>query len=230
MIILGMDTSCAQASCALSIEGSAFEKKSTEDKRKHSQTLMPMVGELLAEHGLKARDMDGFAISCGPGSFTGLRIGMAAIKGLAFPLGKKISCVNSLDILANGIERANGIICPIIDARNNQVYTALYKKAGSFSVPVTEYMGIGVMELARMLKEEGTGAVICGDASQMHREVLAKESGTVIDNPGQDFLYPSAGVLVNLVLWGYPGIRMVEASEAVPFYLRVPQAERLYGK
>ncbi|MFO7612209.1 MAG: tRNA (adenosine(37)-N6)-threonylcarbamoyltransferase complex dimerization subunit type 1 TsaB [Clostridia bacterium] len=230
MIILGIDTSCAQASCAVSIEGSVFEKKSTEDKKKHSQTLMPMVGELLSEHGLKAVDIDGFAISCGPGSFTGLRIGMAAVKGLSYTLGKKVSCVNSLDILANGFAGTNGIICPMIDARNNQVYTALYRWDGRFNIPFTEYMGIGVMELSQMLNSEKNSAIICGDASQMHHVSLSKASDAGIDNPGQDFLYPSARILVNLVLGGYPGIRTVDASEAVPFYLRVPQAERLYGK
>ena len=226
MIILGIDTSCEQASCALYIDGDVKERRSVVDKRKHSETLMPMVEAFLADNDVNVKDIDLFAVSAGPGSFTGLRIGMAVVKGMAFSTDKSIAVIKTLDILANYFINGNSVVCPMIDARNNQVYTAVYRFSDGFYRPVTDYMGIKIEELAELLKQYGTVA-FNGDASLKHYEVF-KDNGVLGPEPDERFLYPSAGVLVRMAASGLG--ELTKPSEAVPFYLRVSQAERFHGK
>ncbi|MCK5758655.1 MAG: tRNA (adenosine(37)-N6)-threonylcarbamoyltransferase complex dimerization subunit type 1 TsaB [Clostridiales bacterium] len=226
MIILGVDTSCEQASCAIYSENDIQERRSVVDKRKHSETLMPMIDAFLKDIGIGVRDIDLFAVSGGPGSFTGLRIGMAAIKGMAFSTNKQIAVIKTPDVLANYYSTEGITVCPVIDARNNQVYTAVYKWKDSFYRPVTDYMGVKIEELADILKDYEK-VQFCGDAAIKHYDYF-KNNSINCSEPNPDELYPSAGVLVRLAAAGFGEI--VSPSEAVPFYLRVSQAERFHGK
>ena len=226
MIILGVDTSCEQASCAVYSDSDIQVRRSVVDKRKHSETLMPMVDAFLSDLGISVKEIDLFAVSGGPGSFTGLRIGMAAIKGMAFVTNKKISVIKTPDVLANYYSEKGNIVCPMIDARNNQVYTAIYKWKDNFYRPITDYMGVKIEELANILKEYKK-VKFCGDAAINHYEFFTANN---IDcsEPNSDELFPSAGVLVKLAAAGFGEI--TDPSEAVPYYLRVSQAERFNGK
>ncbi|MCK5757652.1 MAG: tRNA (adenosine(37)-N6)-threonylcarbamoyltransferase complex dimerization subunit type 1 TsaB [Clostridiales bacterium] len=226
MIILGVDTSCEQASCALYIEGIIHEIRSEADKRKHSEKLMPMVDGLLKKNGVKPDAIDLFAVSEGPGSFTGLRIGMASIKGMAYALKKNIITIKTPDVLANHFSSDSGIVCPVIDARNNQVYTAVYEWENGFYRAITDYMGVKTEDLLKiLLKYQNIN--FCGDAAIMHYEFFIK-NGLGCIKPDTAFLYPSADILVKMAASGLGDI--VNPAEAVPFYLRVSQAERFYGK
>lgn len=229
MIILGADTSCDRASCALWIDGKIEERKSAEDKRRHSETFMPMVADLMREKGVGPEDLNLLAVSIGPGSFTGLRIGMASIKGMAYTLGLKIACATSLDILANGLKDAEGTICPVIDARNRQVYTALYKNSPGGAIRTTEYMGIKVEELAHKLMDGEKPVHLCGDAAYRYCGYFADNFHIPCEVP-KESEYPSAGVLVEMAAGEHQGISILRTEEAVPFYLRKSQAERLHGK
>jgi tRNA threonylcarbamoyladenosine biosynthesis protein TsaB len=225
MKILGIDTSCEQASCALYIDGIVSERRSSIDKRKHSETLMPMVDRFLKDSGINAGEIDLYAVSAGPGSFTGLRIGMAAVKGMAYAMDRKIAVIKTPDVLANYYNSDDSAVCPMIDARNNQVYTAIYKKEAGFQMPVTGYMGIKIEELAEMLSQYEK-VEFCGDASVKHYDFF-KSAGINCIKPSDEYLYPSAAVLVELAAGGIG--EQVRPDEAVPFYLRVSQAERFHG-
>lgn len=225
MIILGIDTSCEQASCAILKDGGIWERRSEPDKKKHSETLMPMVDEFLKEMGIEAAGIELFAVSGGPGSFTGLRIGMSAVKGMAYTLKKQITVIKTPDILANAFNESDETVCPLIDARNNQVYTAVYKFCNGLFEPITEYTGIKIEDLANKLKEY-KNIRLCGDASIKHYNYLS-ENGVDCKEPNDEHLYPSAAVLVAMAAKG-SGIT-VNPSEAVPYYLRVSQAERFHG-
>ncbi len=226
MIILGVDTSCEQASCALYIDGVIHSVRSEEDKRKHSETLMPMVDGLLKKTGVKSDAVDLFAVSGGPGSFTGLRIGMASIKGMAYALKKNIVIIKTPDVLANHYSSGSGIVCPMIDARNNQVYTAVYEWENGFYRPITNYIGVKIEDLLQILKKY-QNINFCGDASLKHYEFFVK-NGLGCSEPDIAYLYPSADILVKMAASGLGDI--VNPAEAVPFYLRVSQAERFHGK
>lgn len=225
MIILGIDTSCEQASCAVFKDGEIWERRSKPDKKKHSETLMPMVDEFLKVKGIRVTDIDLFAVSGGPGSFTGLRIGMAAIKGMAYTVKKQVAVIKTLDILANSFKSSAETVCPMIDARNNQVYTAIYKYSNGLFKPATEYLGMKIEDLANKLKEYNKVS-ICGDASIKHYNFLT-EHGVICKEPDKVHLYPSSGILVSMAAEGSGDV--VDPSEAVPYYLRVSQAERFHG-
>jgi tRNA threonylcarbamoyladenosine biosynthesis protein TsaB len=228
MKILAIDTSCEQASCALYIEGELMEKKSPVDKRRHSSVLMSMVKDLLDENNLKARDMDLFAVGSGPGSFTGIRIGMSAVKGMAYATGKSIHSAKSLDILANRYKSPVGIVCPMIDARNRQVYTAVYRWNGNFYEPETDYLGISIEKLSELLAGKDGRKVICGDACEKHLEFLTVEAGIRGIEADTFNKYPSAVVLADMVAGDNALVDKGNAAEILPFYLRESQAKRLY--
>ncbi|HPJ21160.1 MAG TPA: tRNA (adenosine(37)-N6)-threonylcarbamoyltransferase complex dimerization subunit type 1 TsaB [Clostridia bacterium] len=229
MKILALETSCEQASCALYIDGTVVEKKSQEDKRRHSSVLMPMVMDLLHENNLTADEIDLFAACSGPGSFTGIRIGMSAAKGMAFAANKPLASARSLDILAAGYNSSAAIVCPVIDARNMQVYTAVYEWKNGAYMPVTGYMGIHIEELAVILKAATEHITLCGDAQETCLGLM-KEAGIrdIGIDPANRF--PSAAVLAKMAATGSTLIKKGSAADILPFYLRESQAKKLYDK
>lgn len=124
--ILAADTSTLTASAAvITSEGTVFESN-LPSRETHSRTLLPVVTNLLAKAGLTIHDVDLLAAGVGPGSFTGLRIGLSALKGLAYGAGKKLIGVPSLDAMVHELAPGAGQVCPVIDARKGQIYTAVY--------------------------------------------------------------------------------------------------------
>ena len=127
MIVLSIDSSSKVATAALLNDNEVLGEYVINNKREHSVLLMPMIENLLKDCNLTIDDIDGFVVSKGPGSFTGLRIGMATIKGLSFGSSKPYISISTLDALAYSLINFNGIICPIMDALRENVYTGFYK-------------------------------------------------------------------------------------------------------
>lgn len=127
MKILSVDTSTIVATAAVADEERLICETIVNFQKKHSEKLMPAIDHMLKDAGLTIQEMDGFAIVNGPGSFTGLRIGMATVKGFAQALNKPVVPISTLEALAYNLPYANGIICPILDAQRSQVYTGLYR-------------------------------------------------------------------------------------------------------
>jgi tRNA threonylcarbamoyladenosine biosynthesis protein TsaB len=228
MMVLAIDTSCEQASCAINDNGVVRETRSPEDKRRHSSVLMPMVMQFLEDNGFSLDEVDLFAVGSGPGSFTGIRIGMASVKGMAFIKGRGIYTAKSLDILANRYDEKAGTVCPMIDARNGQVYTAIYRWNGEFHEPVTGYIGISVERLSEMLAIEKEPVTLCGDAHGKYLDFLRDEKGLHGILSDESNKYPSAAVLAVMAAKNNPLGETGSASGSMPFYLRESQAERLY--
>ena len=126
MLILGIDTCCMAATTALMSDDRLVAQVVQNNKKTHSQNIMPMIDFMLSQAEVSAKDVDGFAVAVGPGSFTGVRIGVATIKALAHATGKPCIAVSTLKALANNVVPFEGIICPIMDARRGQVYNALF--------------------------------------------------------------------------------------------------------
>ncbi|HEX9062575.1 MAG TPA: tRNA (adenosine(37)-N6)-threonylcarbamoyltransferase complex dimerization subunit type 1 TsaB, partial [Clostridia bacterium] len=124
MKILALDSSSLVASVAITEDKKLLGEYNVNNGLTHSKNLMPMLTELMKTLGLKPSDIDMYAASIGPGSFTGIRIGVTSIKAMAYATGKPVASVPTLDALAYNAEGFDGVICPIMDARNNQVYTA----------------------------------------------------------------------------------------------------------
>ena len=130
MITLALESAAAVASVALTEDGRTLAELTLDNGNTHSETLLPMADMLFRLTGRTLADVDLFAVSVGPGSFTGIRIGAATVKGLAFGSGKCCLGVSSLEVLAYGLRGQDGLICPVLNARRRQVYTALFRSDG----------------------------------------------------------------------------------------------------
>ena len=159
MRALAVDTSTATAGIAVADENGLLAGFMMKDMKTHSQKLVPMLKELLGSLRLDLSDIDVFAAVTGPGSFTGLRIGVTTIKTLAYALKKPVVGITSLDALANAAADLDDmLVCPIMDARNNQVYTAIYKPQNGLMINLSGYMGLHISELVKQFEEKYKGA------------------------------------------------------------------------
>jgi len=153
MIILSIDTSTDYLSIAIADGAKVLARYHRPSHRNHSRLLVPTLAKLVEKAGLKLKDIDGFCVSAGPGSFTGLRIGVVTIKGMAYALNKPVVALPTLDVIACNSKGFNGIICPIIDAKKNKVYTCLYKSDGVGIKKISKYLLIPAKDLLKMTEE-----------------------------------------------------------------------------
>jgi len=203
---------------------------SINNKKTHSQKLMVMVNEIMKNLDLKPSDIDVFAASIGPGSFTGLRIGVATAKAMAYAMSKPVVGVPTLDALAYNIVTSRSVICPILDARNNQVFTALYESDGKKLEKMTDYMGIPVSELVEFIKQNDMQVIFTGDAVDLHMEYFKSELGENCEfAPLGSRLQRGASVAELAIQMAKEG-KLSDSFELLPFYLRKSQAEREFEK
>lgn len=176
MKILAIDTSGLTASVALIDESKTIAEFTVNYKKTHSQTIMPMIQNMFDILEMDLSSVDYLACSNGPGSFTGLRIGAATIKGLALALDKKVISVPTLDAMAYNIFECERVIIPIMDARRNQVYTCIYRwNEGSFE-KISEYMALDISELISHIKEHNMKPIFLGDGVDAFKNIIL-ESG-----------------------------------------------------
>ena len=219
MNILAIDTSALTATAAVLADDTLLGEISTTTKLTHSQTIMPMIDELLKKVSLDITDIDLFACSQGPGSFTGLRIGIGTIKGLSYGLGKEVVGVSTLEALAHNITFTDCIISPIMDARRGQVYNALYKYDNGTLKCEEEPRALSVEELCSEITEK---TIFVGDGVKVHREKISSLLGDkAIFAPPQHCLQ-RAGSVAHAAL----NKETLDAAELTAVYLRKPQAER----
>ena len=226
MRILALDSSGLVASVAIMEAEQTIAEYTVNYKKTHSQTLLPMLDEIVKMTEMDLNTIDAIAIAGGPGSFTGLRIGSATAKGLGLALGKPLIHVPTLEGLACNLYGCSSLICPIMDARRNQVYTGVYRLSeGEFQV-VKEQTAIDVVELAEQLNALGEAVTFLGDGVPVYREQL-EEKLTV------PFAFAPANMnrqrAASVGLRGfqyYREGRIETAAEHQPDYLRVSQAER----
>lgn len=230
---LAVDTSTATAGIAVADENGLLAEYLIKDMKTHSQKLVPMLRELLESLRLTPADIDVYAAVTGPGSFTGLRIGVTTIKSMAYALNKPVAGVTSLDALANAAAASEDtVICPIMDARNNQVYTAVYKPQNGLMNNVSGYMGIHVSELVKLLEKEYQDArvLFTGDGVLLHRDFLKIELVKRCFFMPDFTLQQMAASAARLALLRHVRGESMDQMELTPFYLRPSQAEREYAK
>ncbi len=219
MNILAIDTSALTATAAILSGETLLGEISTTTRLTHSQTIMPMIDELLKKVNLDISDIDLFACSEGPGSFTGLRIGIGTIKGLAYGLGKSVVGVSTLEALAHNIAFTDCVISPIMDARRGQVYNAIYRWNGEKLECIKEPRALATHELCGELTEK---TIFVGDGVKVHREKITELMGeNALFAPPQHQLQ-RAGSVAYAALDKKP----VDSAELTAVYLRKPQAER----
>ena len=227
MLTLAVDTSGLTASCAVVEDGKVIAEVSTKHGKTHSQKILPMIKTTLSMLDREMKDVDLFASSIGPGSFTGLRIGVVTIKGLAYSLKKPAYGVPTLDALAYSMPDFNGIISPMLDARNNQVFTAFYRKLDGKLEKLSPDSGITIKEWIDKAREFNEDIMVLGDAADLHLPKLKEIFANKIFCPQLAMTYPRASAAALLAEEAYHNNNVKTAYELEPFYLRKSQAERL---
>ncbi len=225
MKIFAVDTSARSASVALVendvIRGEYF----INTMLTHSETLMPMINSLLNSTKITLKDIDCFAVNCGPGSFTGLRIGIAAVKGMAFALDKPCAAVSTLESMAYNIQSDNTIVCAVMDARCNQVYNALFDVSGKQPVRMCEDRALQIDELAAELKKIDSRIVFVGDGAGLCHDRLSSEI-TNVELASENVRFQRASSAAFCAKKLIDNNKTVAASKLMPVYLRLPQAQR----
>ena len=227
MNILALDSSGAVASVAVFCDGRIRGEYSLKHKLTHSQTIMPMMEEMCkrAEYDIAATDV--IAVAAGPGSFTGLRIGAAAAKGMAFALGVKIMPVPTLEGLSYRFWGVPSLICPMMDARRSQVYSGIYRFEGGSLKTVREGEALALEEQLKRLKAAEGEVVFLGDGVDVHLDAIRNSLGDrCVIAPGHR-RYQSAACIAQYAADKLTeGVPAVAAEDFAPEYLRRSQAER----
>lgn len=230
MKILAIDSSGLVASVAVVKDEELLAEYSVQYQKTHSQTLLPMLNEVKNMIELDLDTVDAIAIAAGPGSFTGLRIGSATVKGLGLALNKPVIEVPTLEGLAYNMYGSYRLVCPIMDARRNQVYTGIYRfiasKEGYIMDCEWEQRAADIQDLIAVCNELGEGVCFLGDGVPVYRQQL-KEGLKIAPHfaPAHMNRQSAASVAALGLVYAKNG-KMVSAAEHQPEYLRKSQAER----
>ena len=174
MKILAIDTSATVASVAITEDRTPLAVYTLNNGNTHSETLLPMVESAFSALAISAKDIDLFALSAGPGSFTGVRIGAATVKGLAFGSQKPCAEVSTLEALAQNLVFKQGLICPVMNARRSQVYTALFRSNGKELIRLMPDSALLIEELDAILAEYGEPISLVGDGYEITEKGFTK--------------------------------------------------------
>ena len=224
MRVLALDSSGIVASVAVVEDETLVAEYTVNYKKTHSQTLLPMLDEIVKMTELDLGTIDAIAVAKGPGSFTGLRIGSATAMGLA--LDKPLVGVPTVEALAYNLYNVGGLICPIMDARRKQVYTGIYRYEDHKLVTVKNQMAVGIEELLSMLNDMQEPVTFLGDGVPVFRDIIAEKLNVPYSFAPAHLSRQRAGAVGALgVLYAKEG-RTETAAEHKPDYLRVSQAER----
>ena len=223
--ILGIESASLTASVALAEGNTLIAEYTLNDKKTHSQTLLPMIDEIVSRTDTDKGSIDAVAISKGPGSFTGLRIGSATAKGLGQALNIPLIPVPTLDAMAYGLYGCAGLICPMMDARRNQVYTGIYRNEGEFQV-VLEQCPLDIHDLLDRLNQLGQPVIFLGDGVPVQKERIREELKVPCSFAPAHLSRQKAGAVAVLGAVYYEKGITQTAAEHAPEYLRMSQAER----
>lgn len=224
MKILAIDSSAKSASVAVCDNEVLISEAFVNIGLTHSETLMPMLQSVLSNSKMTLDNIDAFAVTVGPGSFTGVRIGTAVVKGLAQASGKPCAPVSTLGAMAMGLSDRKGIICASMDARCGQVYTAVFDSDGKDLKRLTEDIAISLEELYNILKEFDKTVFFAGDGAELCYSKFGDKLNDAVLANGFTRYQRAHGAALAAVRSGEDAF--VSSFELAPVYIRPPQAER----
>lgn len=218
-MILGIDSSAISAGCALMDgNGRIIAEQFLNTKHTHSQTLLPMIEGMLKCAGVTTADIDCAAVTVGPGSFTGLRIGVSTVKGMCFGAGKKCVPVSSLEAIAYNFPGIDGVIAACMDARCGQVYNALFRSENGVITRLCDDRAVLLTELGKELAGLTGRIILAGDGAELAYKAFG---GKYELAP-----YPLRWQRGSGVCFAAQGKEPIDPAAIMPSYLRLPQAER----
>lgn len=240
MIIVALESSGLVASAAIMQDDRLVAEYTMNNKKTHSQTLLPMLDEIVRSAELDKNDIDAIAISAGPGSFTGLRIGSATAKGLGLALDKPLVEVSTLAGLAyNLYGTRDAVICPIMDAKRGEVYSGIYEftpadpdcfgtgaEAPAVFTPLNEESAGPLTDVIDQLNKLGSHVIFIGDAVPVYPDVIRERIKVPYSFAPAHLSRQRAGAVAALAMEYLKQGRTVSAADHAPTYLRMSQAER----
>lgn len=233
MKLLAVDSSGLVASAAIVEDNITIAEYTVNHKKTHSQTLLPMLDEIKRMTELDLHTVDAIAIAAGPGSFTGLRIGSATAKGLGLALDIPIIPVPTVDALAYNFYGSDQLVCPLMDARRNQVYTGLYTfqkgdsmNAGYEMCTIVKQCAVDISKIAQLVNEMGKDVVFLGDGVAVYKDKIAELVKVRYSFAPACCSRQRASCVAALGLMLYQKGISQTAAEHAPDYLRLSQAER----
>jgi tRNA threonylcarbamoyladenosine biosynthesis protein TsaB len=223
MKVLGIDTSTSCGSIGLIDDGEVISDYLLNISVTHSERLLGAIEFVLRDARCPIGEIDGWAISLGPGSFTGLRIGVSTVKGLAFATGKPVAGVSTLDVLASQIAPTSYLICPILDARKQEVYTAFYRYGdGSSLMRQSDYQAIRPENLVKKIKEH---TIFLGDGVKTYKEFLINSLPSLAIFPPAPLGVSHGSMVAKLGFELLQKGERLDLSTFVPIYVRPSEAE-----
>lgn len=225
MKTLAVDTSTMMATCALLDEDRLLGEFSLNQDMTHSENLVPMIKEMLDNLNLKVKDIDLFGVAIGPGSFTGLRIGIATIKSFAHVFDKPVIGVSTLEGLAFNLPY-NGYIVPMIDARRNRIYTGIYNRIKGNLINIVEPTIMEVDKLMKLLQKEYDHIIVNGNGTLVYRDIILEALGDQVIMAPKNLNSCRASSIGELALLKYKEGQRDSYYHLVPEYLRESQAQR----
>ena len=222
MPVIAIETATMVGSIAILDAARVISEVTLNARATHSERLMATIDRLLSDSDLSIDDMDGIAVSIGPGSFTGLRIGLSAAKGLSYASGKPLLGIPTLDALALNMTFSSYLICPIQDARKGEVYTALYRPGAKSPEKMTDDIVVSPDALAGMITEK---TIFLGDGVNRYRELLVKQLGELYNEAPIPLQLPRASNVAMLALKRLEKGDTDDPFTMIPRYIRKSEAE-----
>ncbi len=225
MKLLAIDSTAGPASAAIYEDGKILGEFFINTKLTHSVTLMTMCEALLKNTMTEMKEIDAFAVSAGPGSFTGVRIGVAAIKGMAQALNKPCVSVSALEAMAQNLIGTDCVICAVMDARCRQFYNALFESKNGQITRLTADRALSSEELAQELEQFSGRVILTGDGSDVAFSLMSDRL-TRLEAAQEQLKYQRASGVCFVAAHKYEQGQTLTAAELQPVYLRLPQAQR----
>ncbi len=225
MKILAIDSSGLTASVAIAEDDNLLAEYTVNNKKTHSQTLLPMLDEIVKATDTELEAIDVIAVAKGPGSFTGLRIGAATVKGLSLALDKPVVPVSTLEGLAYNLWGSRDMICPIMDARRNQVYTGIYRFEKKQLVTLLPDMPLDINELIDIILDKKQNVIFVGDGIQVYSENILQRLPNAMFAPIHLNKQHAGSVAFAGMQRFFKG-EQINGDDFAPEYLRMSQAER----
>jgi len=222
MPVIAIETTTMVGSIAIVDAARVISEITLNVRATHSEKLMPAIDRLFSDAGLAVDDMDAIAVSIGPGSFTGLRIGISTAKGLSYASGKPLIGIPTLDALALNMGFSSCLVCPIQDARKGEVYTALYRPGDNSPEKITDDIAVNPDALAGMINEK---TVFLGDGVNRYRELLMKQLGELYNEAPLPLQLPRASNVALLALNRLGKGDTDDPFTMIPRYIRKSEAE-----
>ncbi len=230
MNILAIESSAITASVAILTDECVIAEYTINYKKTHSQTLLPMIDEICRMTDINLENLDLIAVSCGPGSFTGLRIGVATGKGIAFALDKKMISVPTLEAMAYNLYHTEKYVCPIMDARRQHLYCGIYYyKEGKLQTKLEQSL-LSYKELVSMLNDINQSVVFVGDGVYVASDYIKDNIMCPYEFAPAHLSTQRASSVGVYAKYLYDKNGALDGAQIVPNYLRPSQAERLFGE